>query len=484
MSTTSVSTHPDYSILAPALKAVRDCAAGGYFVKLENYTYLPHPSQVDTTSPEAQQRYREYLAGAEFDDIPQMTLKSWLGRMKFKDAAFDIPDRLSYLLENADNDGVSLAGLIEQTASNVMQVGWHLLVAEYMNAPKAGETMSAADAATRNVRAAIKSYNRESVMDWSFARVNGVLQLNYLKLYECRSELDATTGSRTDVKEYLVLALDEVGAYYWQKFDSEIITQQYAERNYVTVAGKPLRWLPVDIVCDIEQPAGVMPKSLGLLSPICEKILSRYRVSADFKESMKYMRSTQFTSGWTEHSWELYKAINGIDYLPSGPRALVNLPEGVTVGATSVTQTVEHYFKYLLEVNKEDVMALGGVWPSENGQAAKTATQSDNESSEVTSRLVTLANNLEAGFRRMVLYCGVFYGLWPQDAIEANLKQVIINMPDDFAATKMSAQDQQQVRENYIAGLYGRTEALKILFAGGCTVSEVEVILSESEELV
>jgi hypothetical protein len=483
MSTTSISTHPDYPILAPALEAVRTAALGGYFVKLAGYKYLPHPSQIDTTSPAALQRYTEYLAGAEFDEIPMQTLKSWLGRMKFNEAAIDLPSQLQYLIENADNDGVSLTGLIEQTASNVMQVGWHLLVAEYMNAPKAGESMSATEKSQRNVRAAIKSYNRESVLDWSFARVNGALQLNYLKLYECRSELNTDTGTRDTVNEYVVLALDEMGAYYWQRFDSEVVTQQTAERNYVTVGGKPLRWLPVDVVCDIEQPAGQMPKSLGLLSPIATACLHRYYRSAKYNEALDYICPTTYTSGWDDHKWEVYKLINGIDYIPIGNTAMVNLPDGVEMGVLNPSPALEAAEKFF-DSSEAKIKALGGVWPSENGEAAKTATQSNNESSEVTSRLVTLANNLESAFRRMALYCGMFEGLWAQDAIEANLGAVVIDLPNDFASSKMSAQDQQQVRENYLAGLYGRTEALKILFAGGVTVSEVEVILAESESLV
>ena len=49
----STTTHPDYATIQPALKSVRDCVLGGFFVKLEGYKYLPHPSQIDKTSAEA-----------------------------------------------------------------------------------------------------------------------------------------------------------------------------------------------------------------------------------------------------------------------------------------------------------------------------------------------------------------------------------------------------------------------------------------------
>ena len=479
---TSVTTHPDYAIIQPALKSVRDCVLGGFFVKREMYTYLPHPSQADQVSEAAKVRYSEYLAGAEFDEITQQTLKSFLGRMKLADAEFDFPDRLNYLIQNADGDGVSLPGLIEQTASNVMQVGWHLLVAEYMNAPQEGEPLTQAQAQERGIRAAIKTYNRESVLDWDFRRINGVMQLSYLKMMEKRTELNAGTGARQDVTEYFIMALDENGEYYWQKFDGEVVTQLGAERNYVKVNGRALTWLPVEVVADIEPPAGAMPKSLGLLSPIATACLERYRVSADYKETIKNICPTSYTAGWTDQGWEQFQLMNqGRDYIAFGARAMNNLPLGVEMGTLNPSITLEGFERYF-ESNKQKIIGLGGVWPSGDGQSTKTATQSENEASEVTSRLVTLADNLEASFRRVVAYCGMFEGLWPQDAIEQQLDNIMIELPSEFARAKLTPQEQKEIRDNYTSGLYSRNEAVRLLVRGGVTVSDVETILAEQEE--
>lgn len=479
----ATTTHPEYATIQPALKSVRDCVLGGFFVKLEGYTYLPHPSQIDQTSPEAQQRYSEYKAGAEFDEITQMSLKSFLGRMKFSDTEFDLPDKLSYLVENADGDGVTMSGLIEQTAANVMQVGWHLLVAEYMNAPLPGEQMSQAQAASRGIRAAIKAYNRESVLDWDFRRINGVMQLSYLKVMEKRTQLDQITGGRDDVTEYLVMALDEEGSYYWQKFDDELVTQRDAPRNEVTVNGQRLKWLPVEIVADLEPPAGAMPKSMGLLSPIATACLDRYRVSADYKETIKNICPTSYTAGWTEQGWEQFQLMNqGRDYIAFGARAMNNLPLGVEMDTLNPSITLEGFERYF-EANKQKIIGLGGVWPSADGSATKTATQSENESSEVTSRLVTLANSLEASFRRVVAYCGLFEGMWAQDAIEQQLESIVIDLPTEFARSKLTPQEQREIRDNYLAGLYSRNEAVRLLVRGGCTVSDVDTILAESEDM-
>jgi len=299
-------------------------------------------------------------------------------------------------------------------------------------------------------------------------------------MVECRNELNVKSGAREIVTEYLVMALDDDGNYYWQKFDDET-SQDMAEQNYVTVSGKPLKWLPVAIVSDCEIQAGQMPKQLGMLSPIATACLERYRVSADYKETIKNICPTSFTTGWTTQGWEQFEKMNnGRDYIAFGARAMNNLPEGVTMDTLNPSITLEGFERYF-DANKSKIMAYGGVWPSENGQSTKTATQSENESSEVTSRLVTLADNLENCFRRLCLYCLMFEGQIGQDQIEDNLGLIEINLPSDFARSKMTSQEQKETRDNFLSGIYGRDEAIRILVRGGCTVSDVDTILAEGE---
>lgn len=475
----ATTTNALYTAMLPAIQAVRDSVLGETFVKAKGYTYLPHPSSVDQNSAAAIQRYDEYKAGAEFDGIAGQTLASWLGRMKFADSDFEFDSKLQYLIENADNDGTTLTGQIEQVAANIMQFGFHILVAEYLNA---SGTTTVAAARQSNIRAAIKSYSRDSLVDWSFRRINGIMQLCYLKFYEFRSELDPNTGTRKDVTEYFVMALDEEGSYYWQKFDNDSLTQSEASRNYVTVQGKPLKWLPVEIVAAVEPETGKLPLALGLLAPIAFACLDRYRVSADYKETIKNICPTSYTAGWTEQGWEQFEKMNqGRDYIAFGARAMNNLPMGVTMDTLNPSITLEGFERYF-EANKQKIIALGGVWPDANGSAAKTATQSENESSEVTSRLVSIANNIEAAYRRIVIYCGVLEGLYPQDSIEQQLDAVMISLPKEFARSKMTPQEQKEVRDNLLAGMYSRTEAVRLLVRGGVTVSDVETLLAEQEE--
>ena len=76
----------------------------------------------------------------------------------------------------------------------------------------------------------------------------------------------------------------------------------------------------------------------------------------------------------------------------------------------------------------------------------------------------------------------MFDGLWAQDAIEQQLEQVVIDLPTEFARAKLTPQEQKEIRDNYTAALYSRTEAVRLLVRGGVTVSDVETILAEQEE--
>ena len=97
----TISYHPEFTQMQDELKNVRTAILGSPFVKAEREALLPHPSSIDTTSKDAQMRYDAYLAGAEYDEFPKQTLKTLLGRMNFQSTAIELPERLSYLVENS-----------------------------------------------------------------------------------------------------------------------------------------------------------------------------------------------------------------------------------------------------------------------------------------------------------------------------------------------------------------------------------------------
>jgi len=471
---TTTTVHPDYSLMQPEISKIRAAVKGSFFVKREGYTYLPHPSDVDQVSTSAVARYVDYKNAAEFDEVPGYTMRSMIGRAALWQSSVVMPQGLEMLKENIDGDGLSLLGQAENVFANILQVKWHILVAEYINSPAAGERLTPVQAASRNIRPAIKSYPRDSVLDWDFRTINGINQLSYLKLMEHKYSLDYATGARQEFDEYLIMFIDDSGNYNWRKERSD---GAIGDNMPVTVGGRPLKWLPVEIVADIEPESGCMPQELGFLSPIVDKVLARYVDSARYAESRKMILPTINTSGWQGNDWEDYQKMNGRDYVATGGTSVNNLPNNVSMEILSPDAKLDHFVKYR-EINAADIRALGGEFAGDE-TAGKSDTQSTNESVDKAAKMLSIVNNIEAAYKRLIAYCGMFAGLYSQDNIEQAAGEVEISLNREFAKTRASVEVARFIANDLaLSGLFGAETRLKMLKqAGYADESDIQAAL-------
>lgn len=475
----TITYHPEYTLMQEEVKNVRTAILGSPFVKAERETLLPHPSSIDTSSPEAKMRYNAYLAGAEFDEFPKQTLKTILGRMKFNSLSVELPDKISYLIENIDNDGTSLIGAIENAAASIAPLKWHCLVTDYRGlSGLALDEVSKADVAAIKPRASIKQYPRESVIWWNYDRIDDAMQLTFIMLREVTLDFNKQTFLGTSVESFLILALDENGDYYQQKIVRNVGGAGYimGEPDYVEVGNKPLKWLPVEIVADEELTPGKLPMDLGMLAPICDLALARYRVSAEYKEAMRMIAPTVNVIGMDSLAYKDFKEINQRDYVITGSGGVNLFSKDCSMEVVAAGVSLEGYEQYFKN-NEAKVRALGGSFPTDQGKE-QTATEANIGNAEQTARLVTMAYQLEAGFKRAILYAGMFEGIWSPDDIESNLDQIKLMLNKDFAQSKMSPQERDAIRNDYLAGLIGKEEALKQLEQGGVLISDAETLLA------
>ena len=470
--------HPEYDLMREDVKNVRTAILGSPFVKAQKEKLLPHPSSIDTKSPAAQMRYQAYIAGASFSEFPKQTQKTILGRMKFNSLSVDLPNKISYLVENIDNDGTSLVGAIENAAANVAAVKWHCLVTDYRGlAGLPLEQVTKADISASKPRASIKQYPREAVVWWQHERIDDAMQLTFIMLKEVQLEFSRQTFTGTIAESFLILALDENGEYYQQKISrSTTEGYQFGEADYPTVSGARLKWLPVEIIADEELTPGKFPLDLGMLAPICDLALERYRVSAEYKEAMRMIAPTVNVTGMDSLAWETFKEVNGREYVITGPLGVNMFSEGVTMDVVSAGVTLEGFERFFKN-NESEVRALGGSFATDQGKE-QTATEASIGNAEQTARLVTMAYQLEAAFKRAILYAGAFEGLWSPDDIENNLDQIELMLNKDFAQAKMAPLVRDAIRNDYLAGLIGKEEALKQLEQGGVLISDAETLLA------
>ena len=117
------------------------------------------------------------------------------------------------MIDDSDGDWLSLQASIEITASNCLQVGYHILLAEYDQLPSGLDVeLSIADKAALNQRASIKHYPRESLKDWAWVK-SMALTFTYMRLESEEIRKDAN-GTNINVTVCLELGIDELG--YWQ----------------------------------------------------------------------------------------------------------------------------------------------------------------------------------------------------------------------------------------------------------------------------
>ena len=475
----TITRHPESALMLSEVVKIRDCVKGSPFVKAKGLVYLPHPSALDTTSPEALLRYDQYKSHAKFQGIPAQTLKTWTGKVDASKTMVELPERIAYLENDVDGDGLSIYDGISQTLANVLSVKWHVLVDDYQGLSDVDlKSLSRADLAAIKPRATVKQYTRENVIYWHFDRVNGKMQLAYIMLLETGLEFNDSNLTNHVVESYLILALDENGEYYQQKIVRSTDGLLEGERSPMLVGNEPLKWLPVRVVIDEPMQAGAMPMELGYLAPICDLTLQNYVISADKMETLNAGKPTLNYYGVDEMAWEQFKAVNGRDYVAVG--LAVNLwSKDVQAEYVSAQNDITGYTSTMQE-NNDEMRALGASFPTDS-TVDKTATEAEIDSAEQVSRLTVAAQCVEDAWRFMALCCGMFEGLWSQDAIEQNLDSIVIDMNKEFSKREMSPQKAQQVLAAIAQGVISQAEGLKIFVKGGWTVSEYEELIARQD---
>ena len=302
--------HPDYSATIDEVRKIRDCVEGQLAVKSRNggFTYLPHPSDIDKTSGRALARYQRFKNSAEFDGFTSKTLVGLNGAFNAVEPVFELPSQIEYLIGDSDGSGTSLKKAIESTADNILQVKFHCLLADF-NGLVQDDNMTVNQAKELGLKASIKHYPRESLVDWDFSVVNGVYQMSFAKLSEVTTSVNKDTFQREEKTNHLILALDDDGFYYQQLITTdESGKEEVSEREYPLANGQRFNSLPFRIVTDDSSEINRVPKGFGILYPIALKALSRYRNSANLQEVLhRFAQPTVKSTGWKADSGDIYK---------------------------------------------------------------------------------------------------------------------------------------------------------------------------------
>lgn len=456
---------------------IRTVIKGAPFVKRNRRALLPSPNEVDSTSTQAVAQYDKYLAGAEFDEYTTRTLHSMIGKLNLDEFTPELDDKLSYLINDVDGDGCSLKALTESLASNVLAVKWHIAAVDYKGLQGiALDNVSRSDAEKLNPRAVIKQYPRESVVKAHFSTVNGKNQLSFIMLLEAGQVFNQSNYQLTDVKSYLILALDEDGNYYQQKVvqsdDGGLVE---GERDYQMVGNESLKFIPLEIVSDLEI-SHCLPEELGFLNPIAELCLHRYNVSADYKEALRKFVPTTDVFGMTENDIEAFEAANGRGYRATGQTNLWPTSD-ITIQTSSTEGSLESFENYD-KSSKDKIRSIGGVIP-EMSKGDTSATEAVINSAEQNATLNPLVSGIESAVKNLISYCAMFEGLVNQDDTDSYIDKIKFDMPRDFAKVTPNTEAGRFVIEMINSRLMTKRQAIAKLIALGWHEGELDEIFDQ-----
>ncbi len=454
--------HGEYEKSRLEVLKIREATEGELAIKTseQSIVYLPNPNDLDKTSPASLDKYASFKARAEYDNIASSTLTNLGGAMWSTPPTVELPTEIEYMIDNSDGSNLSLLESMEITASNIYQVKFHGLLADF-------------DGVTN--QAGIKHYPRESIVDWDFGVVNGINQLNYLKLVQVNSHVDKRTFKRVTKQDILILGLDESGSYYQQLIEqSDDGLEIVGELEYPELGGATLKSIPFRIVSDSLSKAHSMPKGFGILYPIVLKSIARYQVNADLKKVLHMAGSpTSWSKGWDDESLSLYRDMTGKEHIEVGVDSHIPLPKDSDIGYLEWNPESGGLFKYL-EENQKEIKAFGGNFDTSDGSNEMVGVAKIRNAEQLRA-VVNVANSIESAYIDLI---EIVFGFM---STKKAMPDYEFSLNKEFEQVKLNPQERTAILNEFTQGLIPRVEALRQMYNGGVSTVDAETMMAEAE---
>jgi len=472
-------THSDYDSSVDEILKIRDSIEGPNAVKNgERATiYLPNPfdnANNISTPIEIARKYKAYKERAEYDAFPARTEFGYSGALNSTPPSIeDIPSDIEYMLEDSDGDGLSLNESIKMTQSNMLEVKYHGLLATFTPFEDDGQPLTTLRAKALGLKAMIKHYPRESIVDWDFSVINGDRKLSYVKLAENKVSVNHETYKKENQESQFILGIDDLGYYQRRVTKDKNGNDDITDKHYPMNRDGNLQSIPFEFVIDQQSDSKELPKGFGIMYPICLKAISRYQVSADLNESLhRYAIPTVASTGWTAKAFEDYKLMTGQDTICIGGH--VPLPKDATIEYLQWNADSDAMFKYL-DNNQKEAKALGARFDTSDARDEAVGVAKIRSSEELSS-LINIQMSIKDSYKRLLDWCYKFM------SNNAEIPEYTLNLNTEFNKVKLTTQEQKEIRDNVTMGIYSREEGLRQLYEGGITTDTAEELLRESIE--
>lgn len=370
----------------------------------------------------------------------------------------DLPESIAYITETFTRSGNSYYDSLKEKLREVCSVGRYGVWVDY---PGSAEGKTAADIEQNKLYARAQAFKAEHIKDWSEKIINGRKQLNYVRLEECRTEIDFSSGSpnRVEFNVSYELYLDEDG-YYSVKLDdgtNEIIYQPTLGN------GEKLDFIPFQFYGSIDNTPSVDPLPLY---KIAEINIALFNSDATMRQATWLFGSPTATFSLNESvSPQEFMQINGIAEGGSpvfGGSAYV----GCEIGLAQISVD-----SMLLETMDKDVDSMAQI-------GAQIITVGQNETAEAarirkSSSLASLGgivSNIEAGDKNVIKWMMMFNNQNGQP------DEFILELNRKFYDDGISPQMMQQLLAMNFQGKYPDEYLFKVMKENNLTLDGDTVV--------
>jgi hypothetical protein len=377
-------------------KVVRDVCADDEALRDPKNDYLPFLNRADT-SDENIERNRAYRERAVLYGATGFTLAGLIGLAFSHQPKQALPEKLQYLLKDADGAGVSIYQQSQAALANVLGPGRHGLYTDFSSELK---------------RPNVKAYFAEDIINWRHKIIGGKTVLSLVVLREdIQVEDGYATNTESQWRELFLNDQGQCACRLWQLNDVKepvVVPVEDAEGRMVNElvlrsVKAPLDYIPFEFIGSQNNDASIDASPLHSLAKVN---VGHFRNSADYEDAAFMHGQSQFwISGLTEEWRDHLEKQQGM-YI--GSRKPMLLPEK---GACGFAQAQPNMVAKEAMDHKEAQMVALGARLIDKKSAVKTATQSEGEREASTSILALCVSNVSEAYQRAIRSCARYLDL-------------------------------------------------------------------------
>lgn len=430
---------------------IKDCIEGQEAIKQKGDVYLPRPDPTNCTE-ENLARYESYKRRAVFYNIIARTLSGMTGLVFQQEPDMLMPDDMGVLKVNIDGAGVGAVQQMRKTFKTVLAFGRAGILTDFPPAKEDGSGFTRAEVMNGEVQPTITMFMPWQVINWRQEYREGKVTLTQVVI--CEQIPGVTDGFQQDYTPvWRQLYLDDEGncrQTIWINEGDKNAKDTYGGALYVRQQdyqmsdskGQPLKFIPFTFVGSETNNPDIDPAPMYDLAVLN---IAHYRNSADYEESCFVTgQPTVWASGLTE-AW-IKDVLGGQVRL--GSYGGIPLPPNAAVGMIQTNPNTQPF--EAMKQKEAQMIAIGARLIRENGSVERREVEIKNEAASEASLIVTVAQNVEAAYRKALEWCGLFYG--------HSKESITLSLSYNFIYSQMTYQERQQLVNEWLSGAISFTE--------------------------